>query len=95
MPVQGNKNEEMDDSSEKNERDGYEPEKVIGVFLFCPRILFVPYAAFPQGDQVRHIVVQNALAVSQTFDGACGRVVGEERAIGTPHEYLFALLCSS
>lgn len=88
MPVQGNKNEEMDDSSEEM-REMVMSQKVIGVFLFCPRILFVPYAAFPQDDRVRHIVVQNAVAVSQTFDGACGGVVGEERAIGMPHEYLY------
>lgn len=88
MPVQGNKNEEMDDSLEEM-REMVMSQKVIGVFLFCPRILFVPYAAFLQGDRVRHIVVQNAVAVSQTFDGACGGVVGEERAIGTPHEYLY------
>lgn len=77
MPVKGSENGEMEDGREKTERGEYELES-----HWCYSALslnpVVPYAPFLQGSGVRHIAIQNAFAVSQTFDEACYGVFGEE-----------------
>lgn len=39
-----------------------------------------------------HVVTWDAFVVSQPFDQACSGMVGEEKAISTPYEYLCAWL---